>query len=90
MKYCTLLVFILSICLTYISSEISYKCAKDLKLKTCSMTKTDINGDITYYYKACSKGKFCEEDLTHSYSVCVKRKELLKEDKKCAIDEMHM
>ena len=68
----------------------TYKCADELELDTCYLKQTATNKDITYYLKACKKGKKCSQDPDDSDSdvgYCYKEFELLEEGDKCVLDE---
>ena len=60
----------------------TYKCADELELDTCYLTKAT-DTEITYYVKACKKGKTCNRNSGY----CYKKIELLEEGDKCVIDE---
>ena len=60
----------------------TYKCADELELDTCYLKKAT-KTDITYYVKACKKGKTCNRNSGY----CYKKIELLEEGDKCVIDE---
>ena len=62
----------------------TYKCADALELDTCYLKKAT-ETDITYYVKACKKGKTCHTDSDGGY--CYKDIELLEEGDKCVLDE---
>ena len=62
----------------------TYKCADALELDTCYLEKAT-ETEITYYLKACKKGKTCHTDSDGGY--CYKKIELLEEGDKCVLDE---
>ena len=66
----------------------TYKCADDLELDTCYLKKAT-ETEITYYLKACKKGKTCSEEPDDDSGVgyCYKEIELLEEGDKCVLDE---
>ena len=67
----------------------TYKCADDLELDTCYLKKAT-ETEITYYLKACKKGKTCSEepdDDDSGVGYCYKEIELLEEGDKCVLDE---
>ena len=65
----------------------TYKCADDLELDTCYLTK-ETDTEITYYLKACKKGKKCSKKPNNSgVGYCYKDIELLEEGDKCVLDE---
>ena len=66
----------------------TYKCADELELDTCYLKQTATNKDITYYLKACKKGKKCSKKPNSSdVGYCYKKIELLEEGDKCVLDE---
>ena len=65
----------------------TYKCADDLELDTCYLKKAT-ETEITYYLKACKKGKKCSKKPNSSdVGYCYKKIELLEEGDKCVLDE---
>ena len=65
----------------------TYKCADELELDTCYLKKAT-DTEITYYLKACKKGKTCSEEPNSSnVGYCYKEIELLEEGDKCVLDE---
>ena len=65
----------------------TYKCADALELDTCYLKK-ETGTDITYYLKACKKGKTCSKKPDYSgVGYCYKKIELLEEGDKCVLDE---
>ena len=65
----------------------TYKCADDLELDTCYLKKAT-DTEITYYLKACKKGKKCSKKPNNSgVGYCYKEIELLEEGDKCVLDE---
>ena len=66
----------------------TYKCADELELDTCFLTK-ETDTEITYYLKACKKGKKCSktpDDDDSGVGYCYKDIEL-EEGDKCVLDE---